>query len=113
MITNVSFILKIEMHSCLSFNSTNHLKFPFVYGDSETKSIKVTKEEQNIMNEIFLFPGLVHQLSLQGETKSVSELRQDTAQEMRDNSDHYLPFLSLSPNQFQVVIAKTNINRIG
>ena len=46
MITNVSFILKIKMHSCLSFNSTNHRKFPFVYGDSETKSIKVTKEEQ-------------------------------------------------------------------
>jgi len=53
-----------------------------------------------------MFAGLVHQLSLQGETKSVSELRQDTAQEMRDNSDHYLPFLSLTPNQFQVYCNK-------
>merc|ERR1711973_420606 len=50
--------------------------------------------------------GLVHQLSLQGETKSVSELRQDTAQEMRNNSDHYLPFLSLTPTQFQVYCNK-------
>jgi len=53
-----------------------------------------------------MFAGLVHQLSLQGETKSVSELRQDTAKEMRNNSDHYLPFLSLTPTQFQVYCNK-------
>ena len=50
----------------------------------------------------FNFPGLVHQLSLAGSVNSVSELRQQTAAELRTNSGQYLPFLSLSPEQFEV-----------
>ena len=50
----------------------------------------------------FNFPGLVHQLSLAGGVSSVSELRQQTAAELRTNSGQYLPFLSLSPEQFEV-----------
>ena len=49
-----------------------------------------------------VFPGLVHQLSLAGEASTVSELRQQTSAEMRANTDQYLPFLSLSPPQFEV-----------
>ena len=53
-----------------------------------------------IRNYIIL--GLAHQLSLAGETSSVAELRQLTATELRTNSSQYLPFLSLSPQQFEV-----------
>ena len=41
-------------------------------------------------------------MSLTGVTSSVSELRQQTATELRTNSGQYLPFLSLSPGQFEV-----------
>ena len=44
----------------------------------------------------------MHQLSLAGSVSSVSELRQQTAIELRTNRGQYLPFLSLSPEQFEV-----------
>lgn len=53
-----------------------------------------------------MFAGLVHQLSLAGGVSSVSELRQQTAAELRTNSGQYLPFLSLSPEQFEVYCTK-------
>jgi len=53
-----------------------------------------------------MFAGLVHQLSLAGEASTVSELRQQTSAEMRANTDQYLPFLSLSPPQFEVYCNK-------
>ena len=51
-------------------------------------------------------PGLAHQLSLCGEASSVSQLRQRTASELRANTAQYLPFLSLSPQQFEVYCNK-------
>jgi len=53
-----------------------------------------------------MFAGLAHQLSLSGVTSSVSELRQQTATELRTNSGQYLPFLSLSPGQFEAYCTK-------
>ena len=53
-----------------------------------------------------MFAGLVHQLSLSGESSSVSDLRQKTGEELRTHQSQYLPFLSLSPDQFEVYCNK-------
>jgi len=41
-----------------------------------------------------MFAGLVHQLSLLGVDASVSQLRQETAQELQAHADDYVPFLT-------------------
>ena len=53
-----------------------------------------------------MFAGLVHQLSLVGEVSNITDLRHQTSAEMRSNSGQYLPFLSLSPPEFEVYCNK-------
>ena len=96
-------LLDIEKQEEENLNGLRHLEQETITKllDSRGLSLHEVPSDGDCM-----FAGLVHQLSLVGEVSNIDDLRHQTSTEMRSNSGQYLPFLSLTPPEFEVYCKK-------